>query len=340
MDYCGYEQGPIRPPSEAGSLLVRVSRNCPWNRCAFCPVYKGAKFSLRTVEEVLTDLEAMKEDHGDAPRTVFLQDANPLLTKPDDLIEIIRAIRSTFPNVERITAYARSHTLARRSSEDLLRLRKEGLDRLHVGMESGCDEVLDLVSKGSSREEMIEGGRRAKQAGFELSEYIMPGLGGTGLTYEHAADSASALVAIKPDFIRLRTTVVIPGTPLARLQEEGKFEPLSEITLVKEIRRFLAGLEGLETRIESDHMLNLLMEIRGDLPRELDRLVAICDSFLELTEKDQQRFVLARRLNLVTHLNQRRLRELQPDLDRMFEKVEQQGGTAEQLFHELRQRMV
>jgi hypothetical protein len=340
MGCFGYEQGPIRPPSEASSLLVRVSRNCPWNHCAFCPVYKGAKFSLRTVEEVLTDLAAMKEDHGDAPRTVFLQDANPLLTRPDDLVEIVSAIREIFPNVNRVTAYARSHTLARRTPEDLARLREAGLDRLHVGMESGCDEVLELVSKGSSREEMIEGGRRARAAGFELSEYIMPGLGGTRLTYEHAADSASALQEIEPDFIRLRTTVVIPGTPLARLQEEGRFDPLPEVALVKEIRRFLGGLNGLETRLESDHSLNLLMEIRGDLPRDLDRLIGICDRFLELDEEDRHRFILARRLNLVTHLDQRRLQELRPELDGLFRKMEEEGGNAEQLFHELRRRMV
>jgi radical SAM superfamily enzyme YgiQ (UPF0313 family) len=340
MGCFGYEQGPIRPPSEAASLLVRISRNCPWNHCAFCPVYKGAKFSLRPVEEVLSDLAAMKEDYGDAPRTVFLQDANPLLTRPDDLVEIVSAIRATFPKVSRITAYARSHTLARRTPEDLTRLREAGLDRLHVGMESGCDEVLELVSKGSSREEMIEGGRRARDAGFELSEYIMPGLGGTRLTYEHAADSASALVEIKPDFIRLRTTVVIPGTPLAQLEDEGRFEPLSEIALIKEIRRFLAGLDGLESRLESDHSLNLLMELRGNLPQDLDKLVGICDRFLELGEEDRQRFILARRLNLVTHLDQRRLQELQPELDGMFKRMEEEGGNAEQLFHELRQRMV
>jgi hypothetical protein len=340
MSCSGYEQGPIRPPSEAGSLLLRVSRNCPWNHCAFCPVYKGERFSLRTVEEVLADIAAMKEEFGDRPRTVFLQDANPLLTRPDDLVAILGSIRSTFPRVKRITAYARSHTLAHRSPGELGRIRNAGLDRLHVGMESGCDEVLARVSKGSSRAQMIEGGRRAKEAGFELSEYIMPGLGGRQLSGRHADDSASALVEIEPDFIRLRTTAVIPGTPLARLEEEGRFKPLSEVALVAEIRRLLAGLEGLEARIESDHMLNLLMEIRGDLPCDLERLVALCDRFLGMAEQDQRRFILARRLNLVTHLHQRRLEELRPELDRALEKMEQEGGDAERLFHDLRRRMV
>ena len=90
MNLLGFEQGPIRPPSEAMSILVRVSRNCPWNRCAFCPVYKGGDgYSRRTVAEIHADLDEMREVYGDSPRTVFLQDADPLLTRPDDLIEVL-----------------------------------------------------------------------------------------------------------------------------------------------------------------------------------------------------------------------------------------------------------
>ncbi len=55
-----FEQGPIRPPSEAFSLLLRVTRNCPWNRCEFCHTYKEEKFSLRTVEEVKRDIDAVQ----------------------------------------------------------------------------------------------------------------------------------------------------------------------------------------------------------------------------------------------------------------------------------------
>ncbi|MBW1808114.1 MAG: radical SAM protein [Deltaproteobacteria bacterium] len=335
-----FEQGPIRPPSEAASMLVRVSRNCPWNRCAFCPVYKKRKFSLRSVDQVLADLDAMRELYGDAPATVFLQDANPLLTKPDDLVKIIAGIRERFPKVERITAYARSHTLARRKLEDLERIRQAGLNRIHVGMESGCDDVLTLVSKGSTRAEQIEGGRRAKQAGFELSEYIMPGLGGKEFSKAHADDSASALVEIKPDFVRLRTTAVIPATPLAELQEQGKFVALTELELVEEIRRFLSGLEGLETRLESDHMLNLLMELRGDLPGDLERLIGICDDFLKLSKDEQLKFILARRLGWMGRIEDLDKPAFQKEIKRVFSDLEQQGIDPEEFFSEMRKRMV
>lgn len=340
MRYCGFEQGPIRPPSESSSLLVRVSRNCPWNRCAFCPVYKGAPFSLRNADEVLADLDAMQEAYGDRPRTVFLQDANPLLTKPDELVRIVEGVRARFPRVERITAYARSHTLARRSVADLERLRAAGLDRLHVGMESGCDDVLALVKKGSTRAEQIEGGRRAKAAGFELSEYVMPGLGGRALSDAHADDTASALVAVQPDFVRLRTTAVLPGTPLADLVAEGRFEPLGEVALVREIRRFLCGLEGLESRLWSDHVLNLLMELRGDLPQDLPRLIGLCDTFLALPEDEQNAFVLARRLGWMGRLADRAEALAIPEVRQHLARIEAEGEEPEAVFARLRGRVL
>jgi radical SAM superfamily enzyme YgiQ (UPF0313 family) len=336
-----FELGPIRPPSEAMSLLVRVSRNCPWNRCAFCPVYKGSEgYSKRTVAEILADLDAMKTVYGDTPRTVFLQDADPLLMKPDDFVEVLDGLRERFPDVERVTTYARSKTLARRSPADLRRIREAGLDRIHVGLESGCDAVLKLIDKGATREEQIAGGIRAKEAGFELSEYVMPGLGGRDLSDDHADDTASAVAAISPDFVRLRTTAVIPGTPLADLESEGRWSALGEIETVIEIRRFLAGLEGVTTRFESDHALNLLMELRGDLPDEQGRLLAICDEVIGLSEEDRILFVLGRRagrLARVRDLDDPKTREM---MESLRDSYLGDGTDPEALFLDLRRRWV
>lgn len=335
-----FEQGPIRPPSEASSLLVRVSRNCPWNRCAFCPVYKRGKFSLRKVDEVLADLDAMREVYGDRPRTVFLQDANPLLTKTDDLVRIVEGVRQRFPKVSRITAYARSHTLARRPVAELRRIRASGLDRLHVGMESACDAVLELICKGTTRSEQIEGGKRAKEAGFELSEYVMPGLGGKALSDAHADDTASALVEIAPDFVRLRTTAVSPGTPLYEMVADGKFVPLHEGETVAEIRRFLSGLRGLTTRLESDHMLNLLMELRGKLPGDLDRMLSLCDEFLALAPRIKTKFILARRMGWMGRLADVDEVALSPEVDRVLNQIKDEGLDPDQVVDELRSRLV
>jgi radical SAM superfamily enzyme YgiQ (UPF0313 family) len=333
----GFEQGPIRPPSEAASLLVRVSRNCPWNRCAFCPVYRGQRFSLRPVEEVLADLDAMRTALGDNYASAFLQDANPLVTRPDDLVRMVEAIRQRFPRVQRFTAYARAHTLTRRSTADLRRVRQAGLNRLHVGLESGCDAVLQLVNKGVTRAQQIEGALRAREAGFELSLYVMPGLGGRQLSNRHADDTASALEAAQPDFIRLRTTTPVPGTELARMQEQGEIEPLTEVETVRETRRLLAGLDTTEARLESDHVMNLLIDLNGQLPGDRERLLGLCDDLLELPHERQQMFVLARRLGWLRRPCQlddlavtRRLRAV----------LEEVGGDPESLFAELRGRVL
>jgi radical SAM superfamily enzyme YgiQ (UPF0313 family) len=322
------------------SLLVRVSRNCPWNRCAFCPVYKGAKYSKRTVAEVHADLDALAEVHGDSPRTVFLQDADPLLTRPDDLVAIVTGVRERFPNVRRITTYARSRTLARRTHEELTAIREAGLDRVHVGLESGSDRVLELIRKGVTRADQIDAGRKARAAGFELSEYVMPGVGGRALSDEHADETASAIAAIEPDFVRLRTTAVAPGSPLAEMEEAGDWEPLGEVEAVAEIRRFLGGLEGVTTRIESDHSLNLMMELRGDLPDQWADLVDLLDRFLALPEEDRDLFVLGRRLGYIQRLSHFDRADVREGLGKMMGELESRGLDPESVFAELRRRMV
>lgn len=339
-----YETGPIRPPSEGASLLVRVTRNCSWNRCTFCPVYKGQRFSLRPIDEVKADVQAMAAtaeavrdlSHrmgyggavtgpvvrmllrqtgrsevmqvalflGDGGQSVFLQDANSLILPVDRLVEVLDEIRRWFPTVSRVTSYARSRTLCRRSVHELERLRGAGLNRIHVGLESGCDEVLRLVEKGVTAEQQIDAGRRVKAAGIELSEYVMPGLGGRALSDPHARDTARALREIDPDFVRLRTLAVPPGSPLEAQCERGEFELLDDVGVVREIGVLLDGLEGMTARVVSDHVLNLLEEIEGQLPDDLPKMGAVVDRFLALGESDQEAFIVARRIGLLRRLEQ------------------------------------
>ena len=334
-----FEQGPIRPPSEAGSLLVRVTRNCPWNRCAFCPVYKGRDYSARKTEEILADLDHMKEDadavvelsrqlghggevnrpvihavHGRAEhqallpvafwlfrggRTVFLQDANALASPAKKIMAVVEGIAERFPQVDRITTYSQSRTLARQPVERLAGYREAGLTRVHVGLESGCDAVLERMDKGATAAIHIEGGRRALTAGLHLCCYVMPGLGGVSLTDDHAHDTAAVLTAIQPSAVRLRSLVAPTRGPLAELIEGGHFAPLGEEATVAEIRKLLAGLTTVHARIVSDHDLNLLPELQGQLPDDLENLLAVCDHFLGWSDRDRRRFVLGRRVGMV-----------------------------------------
>ncbi len=183
-----YEQGVIRPPSEANSLLVRVTRNCPWNQCVFCPAYKGTKFSKRSVEEVKKDIENMEEEYAGNHliRSAFLQDADSLILPVPDLVSILQYIKQKFPDIQRVTSYARASTLKRKTVEELKELKRAGLTRIHTGLESGSAAVLKMIKKGITPEDIIEGGTRVMEAGISLSEYIMPGMGG-----RPGADSSS-----------------------------------------------------------------------------------------------------------------------------------------------------
>ncbi len=238
-----YEQGVIRPPSEASSLLVRVTRNCPWNQCLFCASYKKKKFSRRTVEEVKKDIDSMAREYEGYPvRTVFLQDGDTLVLKTDDVLEIVRYMKQKFPAIERITSYARAPTLKRRSVEELKQLKEAGLTRLHVGMESGSEKVLKMIKKGITGDDIIIGGRHVKEAGMELSEYIMPGVGGRSLSEEHASETARLLNMIRPDFIRVRTFAMHRKSPMQKMVENNTFVPMTDEEIIREIRLLLVNL--------------------------------------------------------------------------------------------------
>jgi len=300
--------GPIRPPTEAYSLLIRATINCPWNRCEFCSVFKGQKFQLRPVEEVKADilaarawadtLQALAEEAGqsagviarlngvlwiqdDGVKSAFLQDSDSLIMKTGPLVEILEFLCETFPTLERVTTYARGKTVFRKTPEELKRLRQAGLTRLHIGLETGDDELLAYIQKGATAEQMIQAGQKAVAAGFEVSEYIMPGLGGRERWQQHARNSARVLNQINPRFIRLRTFHPIPGTPMYEKAERGEYhlQPVEGVLI--EIRRFIEDLDVTSELVTGDYAPNFFMQdVDGKLPEDKENLLKSVDEAL------------------------------------------------------------
>lgn len=294
-----YEQGVIRPPSEAQSLLIRVTRNCPWNQCIFCPAYKGVKFSRRSVEEVKKDIDNMAkeyESYSSMIRSAFLQDADSLVIKTQDILEIINYTREKFPGLERITTYARATTLKRKTAEELKQLQEAGLTRVHVGMESGSAKVLKMIKKGITPEDIVEGGKKVVEAGMSLSEYIMPGVGGRTMSEENAVETARLLNQIKPDFIRVRTFAMHPMSPMRKLVDDGSFVAMNDAEIVGEIRTLVANLDEMHTYFScGDFSLNLLMQVDGPLNEKKTYMLSELDRFLALTPEQQKAYALIRR---------------------------------------------
>ncbi|UCD70600.1 MAG: radical SAM protein [Syntrophobacterales bacterium] len=340
-----FEQGPIRPPNEAYSLLIRVARNCPWNRCAFCRTYKGERFSTRSVDEVKEDIKTVREisqeikaiswNEGlageidasmvqtifDRPdlyneayrrvalwlygggKHVFLQDADSLRMRADDLTAIIAFLKDTFPDVQRITTYARSKTVYKTALEKLEALHEAGLSRLHIGLESGYDRLLAFMKKGVTAREHIEAGKKVKASGLELSEYVILGLGGKGMWKPHAIKTAKVLNQIAPHFIRVRTLKVLRDMPLYGKVEANEFVLSSDDEIIREEGLLIDGLHGIKSYFTSDHILNLLEEVEGQLPGDKHKMRGIIDRYLILSEEEKLNYRLGRRAGIYRKLD-------------------------------------
>jgi len=279
-----YEGAVYRPPSEAGSLIIQATVGCPYNRCSFCAMYRKSKFRIRPVAEIKEDLNMASDYYGHSVRTIFFADGNTVVMKTADLEEIFAHTRELFPHLERITLYGSARFIVRKSLEKWRQLREAGLTRLHSGMESGDDEVLQRINKGTTAEEIIHSGRLLKEAGLQLSEYVIIGVGGRELWRQHAAESARVLNAINPDFIRLRTFMPVPGTPLRELYKNGRFHLLSPHEALRETRLFVEHLEGIESELLSDHASNH-WNVSGKLPGDKEKMLAEIDRALRVDEK-------------------------------------------------------
>ncbi len=365
----------IRPPTENYSLTFRLARNCGWNRCRFCPVYKlGARFKRRTLEEVKADVDraallnnaldacnvvvpgSMEHSYQEAARfikevsrfkgtgndwkagplnpdpvteeeeslswfsswfkerptiedsvyhllawrlngseTCFLGDADSLILPTGFVTESLRYIRSTFPAIRRFTIYGRTSSAARKSPEDLLSLKEAGLDRVHFGVESGSDRVLKHVNKGITAEQHVRGCRKTKEAGISSSLYVMPGLGGSAWSEEHAAETARVITEAEPDFVRIRTLEIFPGTGLSIARDNGEFVEATEEQAAREIRTLVEKID-IPVVIVSDSASNLL-DVNGRLPGDRKAMLNVIDEYLALSPRGKLLFSFSSRLN-------------------------------------------
>ena len=302
--------GTYRPPSEGGasSLLLRVTENCPWNKCTFCEMYKGQRFVYRSVAEIEADIDrvaAIRDEIVAVSRklglggeitlevgnalvgdgrdlienasfvtvfnwlfsggsTAFLQDANSMIMRPREFVPMLKHLRETLPSLVRVTTYARSKTLAQRKPQDLRLIREAGLGRLHIGLETGDNELLTLVQKGVTAAEQIDGCRKAIDAGFQLSAYWMPDLGGRERWRQHARNTARVLSAINPHYIRSRPLVPRRGTPLYDEVAQERMHLSSPHERLQELACMIDGLE-VTSRVCFDHAMNAWVDARGAL---------------------------------------------------------------------------
>ena len=275
-----YKEPLFRPPAEADSLIFQVAYGCPHNTCSFCGMYKGVRYSLRSMEESLAEfIETAK--HYPETRRIFLADGDVMLLPFEMLKTYLGALNSLFPRLTRVNVYANGSSILDKSDEELKELKKLKLSTLYLGFESGSQKVLDLVNKGEKVEPMIEAVQRAQACGLRCSVMILLGLGGKSYSKEHARSTALALNKMQPRLLSALRFVQVPKTKMF----DG-FETASEYEAVIELRDIIAGLELDRTVFRANHRSNPI-PLEGRFPNNKNDLLNLLDSQLSSGDLDK-----------------------------------------------------
>jgi hypothetical protein len=298
------EKFEVRSPAEIKQDIDSMAAICSDLREVSKKLGHGGEFTREAVVALIDRVPELNYHQGfvmvynwllSGGKTVFLQDANTVIMKTDQLVDVLKYLRKTFLSITRVTSYGRSKTLAQKKPQELAAIRKAGLDRLHVGLETGDDDLLKKIKKGVTAEGHIKGGQKALQAGFELSEYWMPGLGGKQMRQQHAKNTARVLSQINPHYIRSRPFFAIPGTPLYDAIEKNDFQMLSAGEQLRELKEMMEKLD-VTSKVCFDHAGNYWRNRQGGLlftqnyegykfPEEKSNVLDLIDEGLEAQNK-------------------------------------------------------
>jgi len=275
MDYIG---DIYRPPSEANSLLLQITVGCSHNGCTFCTMYKDKKFKLKSLETIEDDLKEVSI-YKDRIKKLFLMDGDALIIKQNKLVKILKLINFYLPNLDKITTYANSRSILRKSIDDLKELKKLKLKMVYHGAESGDNEVLKNINKNSTREENIESAKRLKAAGIKHSVMVLLGIGGEKLSIQHAKNTATMLTEMDPDFVGALTLMLAPGTPLYKQVQNREFILVDRINILKELKMIIEYSEFTNCRFSSNHASNYL-PLKIDLPENKEDVLRLIDDII------------------------------------------------------------
>jgi radical SAM superfamily enzyme YgiQ (UPF0313 family) len=268
-----YVEPVFRPPSEARSLILQVTNGCSWNRCTFCEMYTQPqkKFRLKPQDEIERELAAVAA-HGIAVRRIFLADGDAMTLSFRRLKEILLAVRNILPGVQRVASYCLPRNLKNKTVEQLSELRELGLNLFYVGCESGDDLVLERVNKGETFETSLSALQKIKTAGSRSSIMILNGMGGRHYSEQHAVNSARLMNEAQPEFLSTLVVSFPMGEDRYRKGFDGKYEPLDQAGLFREMYRLLDTLELKKTVFRSDHASNYLV-LKGTLGKDKPKLL-------------------------------------------------------------------
>ncbi len=275
MHYQGFI---IRPPSEASSILLQITLGCSHNKCIFCGSYKDKQFAVKSDEVILSDI-IFASKHMQNQHRIFLLDGNTLTVPYPKLEWILNKIREHLPWVRRVGTYADAKSIRLKSDEQLLKLKERGLGIVYMGVESGDEETLKNICKGTGAVNLVLQGRRVKESGIKLSVTVLLGIAGREKSLQHAKATGKLLTKMAPDYVGALTVMILPNTPLADDLQKGKFELPGTREILLELKEMLSHTYLSNGLFFSNHASNYL-PIKARLPKDKAKTLALIDSAL------------------------------------------------------------
>lgn len=264
-----------RPPSEARSLIIQVTIGCAHNTCTFCNMYKDKQFRVRSMEEILADMEEAAAAYGSYVKRVFLADGDALVLKTERLLEILAAVKRLFPGINRVSSYGTAQDVLAKSDEDLKKLQAAGLGIVYLGAESGDDEILRYIKKDVTAEQLVCAGQKLKRCGIQTSVTLISGLGGRSRVERHALACADLISRMNPEYASFLTLRLYEGTPMYDDVAEGRFERITADEIVDEMSIFLEHVNSPGTVFRTNHASNYVVlagTLNGDIPQMMKTL--------------------------------------------------------------------
>lgn len=283
-----YEQAIVRPPSEANSLLLPVTFGCSHNKCTFCGTYSNIKLRIRPLEDIKRDIDKVAQNYSWSLQRVFLENGDAIIAPQRRLVEVLKYLNEKFPNLERIGSYTTPQAALIKSADELKELHKLGLKIAYMGVETGDEELLKKINKGAAYAQIVEAGRKIKQAGITLSVTVILGLGGPEGSENHALKTAQILSDIDPDFAGALTVMLVPGTPLHKDWEEGRFELITPFQSLAELKMIIENVKFTDCFFTANHASNYL-PIKARLPKQKAAVLKLITEVLETKDMSRLR---------------------------------------------------
>ncbi|MGI5880715.1 MAG: radical SAM protein [Syntrophomonadaceae bacterium] len=283
-----YEGNIFRPPSEARSYILQCTVGCTHNRCTFCAMYKDKKYHVRSLEEIKTDIRMAKQYYGDVEK-VFLADGDAIAMETSEILEILNDLYAAFPSLKHVGVYASPDVILKKEMSELTAMKSAGLTIAYLGVETGDEPLLKDIRKGVTYDEMVEAGKRIRQAGIQLSVTVLLGLAGrTPAAVDHARNTAKILNDMNPDYIGALTLMVVPRTELFRRMERGEFELPGPFEILDEMRIMIENLEVVDSEFRSNHASNYL-PIKGRLPQDKQKMLDLINDIIAKNDRSYLR---------------------------------------------------